>query len=915
MEYVKERLTFPPNFWVVYLVLIRLEPATKVARDKLIIPSDPGPLLSKVMRAVDLVSDILKMVNKDNDLGLLGGSERLNTLIGAFSNSEFQLRETYPEFATFCRKHIERGDTVQESRQIRRLFSWNFSFWKLVCNDYNGPTGSNSSVKKIRDAWPFIPGESDMLELLRNDWSQLPPSAEGGATQSLMGSHSRLLQQELLPALGPDRGELGQVLYQPICTQTQGARMLHGQLSFPRTHATPGSTMPVHHLPPDPQQFSPVFHQPQTVRQFEVPTSNSYGQQIVMPQPQPQPQRYAHNQGLLAQPQQQVQLNQQQRIGWMYPSSDSSQQHLIPPVQHMEAGPPRHQQPQQQHHQAPQQQFGVPPSDSYGQQKHQQSPSAPPQHMMEQGLFAQPQQQLQQYPQGQVLLARPQQQAQLNQQLQQQQQQQHFASMPPSSNSSPPSVTLQKQHSIPPVQHMGAGPPEHPQPQQQHHQAPQQHFGVPPSDSYGQQKHQQSPSVPPQHMMEPGHQLHRETMNQAEQNLIRHGWIQQPCMSVRQGQRVAVGVLDEKSGKGTVDQSPSETTSPVTIAEDESNGQTEIAKQSAAEHLPAIAPANHLADGAAQLNGWEAMNGPRVPEGDQGCHPPVGRRPLSAAILRAAKKPRESELEESGVSEHYDLLSDVYPAIQAPTSFPPRAEEEPLDPPELPKAGTCPAAEWCYYGSKNSKIVVADFEKMPHGTTLRQETEQFVRELMQRHDVSLLFKNACNLTSQDVYDELSGFAVSPGDCHNQCRVFRWKGEDDGNVNKAEDNNADSSDKGNAGHGSGPPSEGDGNVTKASGTWVESEASVHARWRGFEKFSADIAKTGTGAIEYRKFENIDWVPLDCPTERLYMVDVDIRKSDKLYAKFKEGLKLNGFLPGKDWCFTRFVRARCALHCPL
>jgi len=198
--------------------------------------------------------------------------------------------------------------------------------------------------------------------------------------------------------------------------------------------------------------------------------------------------------------------------------------------------------------------------------------------------------------------------------------------------------------------------------------------------------------------------------------------------------------------------------------------------------------------------------------------------------------------------------------------------------PDLPTH--CPLAEWSYEcGCSESKIVIADFKKFEKKTLhlgeLPSNLRQYILELMQRPDLTLKCRNIFGMTTDTVYNAIENdIANDPQDFYDTLKVFKKAVSPDGNV-----------------------------------VWKES-VSVFAKYGDFVQFSRDIASTGKGAIQCQERAEdgktvLKEYKLGSEDSAIYLLDLDATKSHKIGKELKQNLKLDGFLPGREWCATHYV----------
>jgi len=216
--------------------------------------------------------------------------------------------------------------------------------------------------------------------------------------------------------------------------------------------------------------------------------------------------------------------------------------------------------------------------------------------------------------------------------------------------------------------------------------------------------------------------------------------------------------------------------------------------------------------------------------------------------------------------------ADIYPEVEG-QAFPPKeGHDSDLSPPTIPEMGSCPAADWTYQGGDpKSRIIVADFRKMAEGP-LPQNTRKYLLELWRRTDITVLCKNICGMTTEDVYNGLeSDYTADKTELYDNFRLFSRTGSKDGYE-----------------------------------MWQECEPAL-GKCEDFVKYSNSITETGRGTMEYvvEVGENPGKKTLDSSSQAIYLLDLPINRSNSITEAFEKGLKLDGFLPGKDWCLTRVV----------
>jgi len=257
----------------------------------------------------------------------------------------------------------------------------------------------------------------------------------------------------------------------------------------------------------------------------------------------------------------------------------------------------------------------------------------------------------------------------------------------------------------------------------------------------------------------------------------------------------------------------------------------------------------------------------------------VQRRKLDAKSNSSNKEDTSSKANPLNAKE------GTYPTV-GEAEFPPIPGAKPPPPPDLPKKNACPYADWSYQGDDpESRIVIADFGKMDKSQLCRgqlpPDTEQYFLELVQRTDLSVICKKIWGeMTAKKFYDALeSHYPVGSDDNDfDNFKIFRRE-----------------------------------LLADNTPVWRVGE-SVFVKYEDFAKFSKDIAEKGAGEIEYEvavtagKRETRVKKILRSGEEAIYLMNLDAYKSYFVKEEIENELKLNGFLPGKRWCATRYVSSR-------
>ena len=216
-KYGRKECNFPPNFWALYMVLVRLESGFE---DKPAHWFKSKKSCFRVWQALAVLEEILIGRNADDQLGLPGGSERLRQLCKKFTNgSNIYHSSTHAEFARLFQTHLTNdafGTAANKSLQLE--LKKHYFFWKGIVQKEGGEVHDDCALTKrlIENTWPLIYGKAEMNETLLQEWraQPVPGRCAGGVVNGKRQCQesfplSKLAAKNTVPAEGQySRGAL-----------------------------------------------------------------------------------------------------------------------------------------------------------------------------------------------------------------------------------------------------------------------------------------------------------------------------------------------------------------------------------------------------------------------------------------------------------------------------------------------------------------------------------------------------------------------------------------------------------------------------------------------------------------------------------------------------------------------------------
>ena len=210
----KSKLNFPPNFWALFMVLIRLESEIDEMQI-LLVRTVKGT--TSIMKALGVLKNIHSGGDEDIQLRWPGGSKILRDLSTKFESMEddYKHMETREAFSNFCESNINAAMHMNQTKtgmEILTEMKNQFAYWnKIRGKGSDESPGLNRTTHNwIQNCWVWIKGMDEMIKLLRDGWqstslgernlvggvqSQLPrpdfPGQYAGGPQLMFQNHQQ----------------------------------------------------------------------------------------------------------------------------------------------------------------------------------------------------------------------------------------------------------------------------------------------------------------------------------------------------------------------------------------------------------------------------------------------------------------------------------------------------------------------------------------------------------------------------------------------------------------------------------------------------------------------------------------------------------------------------------------------------
>lgn len=222
-------------------------------------------------------------------------------------------------------------------------------------------------------------------------------------------------------------------------------------------------------------------------------------------------------------------------------------------------------------------------------------------------------------------------------------------------------------------------------------------------------------------------------------------------------------------------------------------------------------------------------------------------------------------------------IASNYPKVPS-RAFPLPLSQEESEVPPFPQNG--PVIYSYYRGRKESRTIIADLHSVEKGTIPPQDV-LYMRQVLQRPDLTLRWKGMCDLNLEYILQVLSrGISIDPSELYPKFKVYRRV------------------------------------VGEGGGSVWEAKDIVSAKLQHFVVYTRSASQGQEPSIECYEsndhgiFEVRETIKFD--DGGLYLIDFSLKQVTYLDDKYRSQFKITEFLPGGLFCATHEVCARVV--CP-